>query len=105
MSLPLGYADLALGTTVTLDHLDGSPLEIRVPKGSTAGDTIDIPRRGFPRLRGGGRGDVVVLLKLHMPTKFSRKIRTALEELREDLAPSDLHERIRGEADARRRGG
>ena len=105
MSLPLGYADLALGTTITLDHLDGSPLEIRVPKGSTAGDTIDIPRRGFPRLRGGGRGDVVVLLKLHMPTKFSRKIRTALEELREDLAPSDLHERIREEADARRRGG
>lgn len=105
MSLPLGYADLALGTTITLDHLDGSPLEIRVPKGSTAGDTIDIARRGFPRLRGGGRGDVVVLLKLHMPKKFSRSARSSLEELREHMAPSDLEERIREEADVRRRGG
>ena len=105
MSLPLGYADLALGTTITLDHLDGKPLEIRVPKGSTSGDTIDIPRRGFPRLRGGGRGDVVVLLKLHMPKKFSRSVRSSLEDLREDMAPSDLEERIREEADVRRRGG
>ena len=105
MSLPLGYADLALGTTITLDHLDGKPLEIRVPKGSTAGDTIDIPRRGFPRLRGGGRGDVVVLLKLHMPSKFPRQVRAALEELREDMAPKDLEARIRDEAEARRRGG
>ncbi|MEC9162046.1 MAG: hypothetical protein VX919_04565, partial [Candidatus Thermoplasmatota archaeon] len=79
--------------------------EIRVPKGSTAGDTIDIPRRGFPRLRGGGRGDVVVLLKLHMPSKFPRQVRAALEELREDLAPKDLEARIRDEAEARRRGG
>ena len=29
MSLPLGYADLLLGTTVELDHLDGKPLVIK----------------------------------------------------------------------------
>jgi hypothetical protein len=47
----------------------------------------------------------VVLLKLHMPKKFSRSVRSSLEELREDMAPSDLEERIREEADVRRRGG
>ena len=31
MSLPLGYADLLLGTTVELEHLDGKPLVIKVP--------------------------------------------------------------------------
>ena len=105
MSLPLGYADLALGTTLTLDHVDGQPLEIRVPKGSTAGQTLEIPRRGLPRLRGGGRGDVVVLLKLHMPRKLSKEARKALETLREELGPEDVVRRVMDEADERRRNG
>lgn len=105
MSLPLGFSDLALGTTVSLDHVDGAPLDIKVPKGSSAGDTIEIQRRGLPRLRGGGRGDVVVLLKLHMPSSLSKSTKRALEELRADLAPADLEARVRAEADERRRNG
>lgn len=105
MSLPLGFADLALGTKVTLDHVDGSPLEIIVPRGSSSGETIEIPRRGLPRLRGGGRGDVIVLLKLHMPATLSKSTKRALEDLRKELAPQDLEERIRSEASERRRNG
>ena len=36
MSLPLGYADLLLGTTVELEHLDGKPLVIKVPAHSNS---------------------------------------------------------------------
>ena len=57
----------------------------------------------LPTLEGWRRGDVVVLLKLHMPSKFPRQVRAALEELREDMAPKDLEARIRDEAEARRR--
>ena len=56
MSLPLGYSDLALGTTIVLPHIDGKDLQIKVPAGTNSGDTITISSRGVPSSRGVGRG-------------------------------------------------
>ena len=102
MSLPLGYADLVLGTTVSLDHLDGKNLTIKVPAGTNSGDTLEIRKRGLPGRRSGGRGDVIVLVKLHMPKKVDKKSKKALQELRSSLAPTDLLDRIKKDASDRR---
>ena len=102
MSLPLGYADLVLGTTVSLDHLDGKNLTIKVPAGTNSGDTLEIRKRGLPGRRSGGRGDVIVLVKLHMPKKVDKKSKKALQELRSSLAPTDLIDRIKKDASDRR---
>ena len=102
MSLPLGYADLVLGTTVSLDHLDGKNLTIKVPAGTNSGDTLEIRKRGLPGRRSGGRGDVIVLVKLHMPKKVDKKSKKALQELRSSLAPADLIDRIKKDASDRR---
>ena len=90
MSLPLGYADLVLGTTVELEHLDGKPLIIKVPAHSNSGETIELRKRGLPRQRGGGRGDVVVLLKLHMPKKVPKATRKGLDAMRRICPPTML---------------
>ena len=103
MSLPLGYADLLLGTTVELEHLDGKPLVIKVPAHSNSGETVEIRKRGLPRQRGGGRGDVVVLLKLHMPKKVPKATKKSLEGLRADLAPKDTEQSILDDTNERRR--
>lgn len=103
MSLPVGYTDLLLGTTVTLDHLDGKPLNIKIPAHSNSGETLEIKKRGLPRQRGGGRGDVVVLLKLFMPKKVSKASKKAMESVREELAPKDITESILEDAAERRR--
>lgn len=103
MSLPIGFADLLLGTSIELKHLDGKPLVIKVPPHSNSGETIEIRKRGLPRQRGGGRGDVVVLLKLHMPKKVPKSVRKSLDSLRTDLAPDDTISSILDDADERRR--
>ena len=103
MSLPLGYADLLLGTNVEIEHLDGKPLNIKVPAYSNSGETVEIRKRGLPRQRGGGRGDVVVLLKLHMPKKVPKSIRKSLEQIRDDLSPADTETSIIDDANERRR--
>jgi len=103
MSLPLGYADLLLGTTVTLDHLDGKPLTIKIPAHSNSGETVELRKRGLPRQRGTGRGDVVVLLKLYMPKKVSKAARKTLESVRSDLSPDDITKSILDDASERRR--
>jgi len=102
MSLPLGYSDLVLGTTLNLEHIDGKPLTIKVPSYSNSGDTVEIKKRGLPRNRGSGRGDVIVLLKLHMPKKVDKKSKKALEELKSVLGPKDLVQRIKEDAKERR---
>ncbi len=104
MSLPLGYADLALGTTITLPHIDDSDLVIKVPAGTNSGDTITIRARGLPSNRGIGRGDVVILCKLHMPSKFDKGTKKSLDSLREKLAGSgDIVDKIIDDAKDRRR--
>ncbi len=104
MSLPLGYSDLALGNTVSLPHIDGKDLQIKIPVGTNSGDTITIPSRGVPSGRGVGRGDVVVLCKLHMPKKLDKATRKVLEGLRDSLnGKDDIVDKIIEDAQNRRR--
>ena len=104
MSLPLGFSDLALGTSLKIPHIDGSDLQIKVPSGTNSGDTITIGGRGLPSTRGAGRGDVVVLCKLHLPRKFDRGTKKALEELRDKLSGNkEVIDRIIDDANDRRR--
>ena len=102
MSLPLGYGQLLLGTSVELEHIDGKPLVIKIPAHSSSGETIEIKKRGLPRQRGSGRGDVVVLLKLHMPSKVSKATKKTLESIKDDLSPADLMDSILKDATVRR---
>mgnify|MGYP002633003657 FL=1 len=102
MSLPLGYSDLVLGTTLNLEHIDGKQLTIKVPPYSNSGDTVEIKKRGLPASRGSGRGDVIVLLKLHMPKKIDKKSKKTLEGLKSVLGPKDLVQRIKEDAKERR---
>nr|AIF21293.1 chaperone protein (dnaJ) [uncultured marine group II/III euryarchaeote KM3_99_A09] len=104
MALPLGYPELLLGTTVTLPHIDGDTLEIKVPAGSRPGETIMVRRRGFPRPRGRGRGDITVLLKLHVPKKVSKGLKKQIADLQEEISISDddYEEFVRAEAKDRR---
>ena len=107
MAVPLSYTDLVLGTTIEIPHLDGELLKIKVPSGSNPGQTISLKGRGFPSQRSrNGRGSVMVLLKLDIPTKISRELKKKLLNLKDDLSYSDdeLNNKIRDEAQSRRRG-
>ncbi len=102
MSLPLGYPDLVLGTTITLDHIDGKTMDIVIPAKSSAGHTLEIKKRGLPRLRRNGRGDVIVLLKLHMPKSISKAEKKQLKAMKEGLNPNDQLQTILDDAADRR---
>ena len=104
MALPVNYADLLLGTTVTIPHIDGKELQIKIPPNSKPGDTIALPRRGLPHMRSSrGRGSVTVLLKLDIPKKISRSLKNKLKELKSDISnPLSLEDSIIEEAKNRR---
>ena len=104
MALPIGFPEMMLGTRIELPHVDGEMLTIDVPKGSKPSETLLIRGRGMPYRRGRGRGDVTVLLKLHVPSKIDKKMRNTLESMTEKFGlPTDaIEESVRREADNRR---
>ena len=104
MALPLGYPEMMLGTQVELPHIDGKSLIIDIPAGSKPSETILVRGRGMPHRRGRGRGDVTILLKLHVPDKFNKTMRSTLEEMRPSfgLPLSDIEDAVRREAQDRR---
>ncbi len=108
MALPVSFADLSLGTTLEIPHIDSSPLRIKVPPGSSPGETISIRGRGLPSYRyPTRRGSVTAVLKLELPRKQSRSMKKKISEIRDEMEGElpPLEERIRSDAILRRRKG
>jgi molecular chaperone DnaJ len=81
-----------LGTTIDHPTLDGThPLTI--PAGTESGTTFRIRGQGVPRLRGRGRGDLVVTIVVEIPKRLSSEEEELVRrwaELRDDAV--DVHE-------------
>ena len=77
-TLMLTYPELVLGCQIEMEILDGSKETIKVPKGSPADHKLIIPGKGFSHIRGKGSGNLVVILKCHIPTKLSKEAKDTL---------------------------
>jgi molecular chaperone DnaJ len=91
LTLPMTAA--ALGTTVDLTTLDSTE-QVVVPAGTQHGERILLRARGVPRLRGSGRGDVVVYVEVRTPERLDAR----QEELLRELATLRGEERPHGPA-------
>ena len=68
--LPVSIAQASLGARFLLPTLDGDE-EMVVPPGTQPGREFVLRQRGVPRLKGRGRGDLRVRVKVTVPTKLS----------------------------------
>jgi molecular chaperone DnaJ len=87
--LSLSITQAALGAKVKVPTADGEE-EVEVKPGTQAGSEIRLRGRGVPHLRrAGSRGDVHVLVDVHVPTKLTSKQRELLEQLSVELGEVD----------------
>lgn len=68
--VPVSIAQAALGTVVDVETLDG-PETLVVPPGTQPGREFVLRQRGVPHLRGRGRGDLRVIVRVDVPTKLT----------------------------------
>lgn len=87
-TLEVSMPDAILGTTTTIESLDG-PVELEVRPGVQAGDVLTIKGRGITPLRGTQRGDLRVGVHVVTPTRLDHKERQLIEEFaRKTKAPA-----------------
>src|SRR6201987_3221269 len=65
VTVPVSFAELALGTTLSVPTLDGK-VGVRVPKGTADGRILRVRGRGVPK-RDGGNGYLLVTVKVAVP--------------------------------------
>jgi molecular chaperone DnaJ len=82
--LPLNLTDAVLGTQLNIEGIR-DPLSLKVPAGTSEGDTLPIANQGLEDINGGRRGQLVFHVSLQVPKSLNRKQRKAWEALRSSI--------------------
>jgi molecular chaperone DnaJ len=69
--IPVTFPQAALGDTIPVKLLDGSDTEVAISSGAQPGDTVVLRGKGLPHLQERGTGDLIVHLKLMVPTALT----------------------------------
>lgn len=91
----LSFPDVALGKELSVETIDGS-VKIRVPAGTQPNTLIRLSGRGVKHLRGGGRGDHYVKIKVTVPKNLSHKQKELLEALQQEDSGASSEKKSKG---------
>jgi molecular chaperone DnaJ len=86
-TLEVQMSDAILGTTTTVDALDG-PVQLEIRPGVQSADVLTIKDRGISKLRGNGRGDLRIGVQIVTPSKLSHKERELIEAFAKARKPA-----------------
>ncbi|APT93345.1 molecular chaperone DnaJ [Corynebacterium phocae] len=76
VSVPVSFAELALGDTITVPTLD-KPVRLKIAAGTPDGRTLRVRGRGIER-RGGKAGDLLVTVEVQVPSTLDASATSAL---------------------------
>jgi molecular chaperone DnaJ len=99
-SVPISFSQAALGTEISIPTLDGE-YKLKIPEGTQSGTILRVRGKGLPSIRGGGKGDLHVQVRLQTPTKLTKRQRELLTELAGTAAientpePRSLFEKVK----------
>ncbi len=99
-TMPISFAQAALGAEVEVPTLDGK-VKYSIPEGTQTDTVFRLRGKGIPYLRGGGRGDQYVTVRISTPKNLSREQKELLRKFDESVGGGA--EEHRGFFDKKRR--
>jgi molecular chaperone DnaJ len=90
--LTVNIAQAALGDEVEVPTVDGDRVKVRIPPGTQNGKVIRLKDRGVPHLRGSGRGDMLIRVRVAIPTHLNDEQRHLLLELAKSFGTPISHD-------------
>ncbi len=82
--LPVNFTQAALGAELDVPTLHGET-RMKIPAGSQTGRVFKLKDKGIPHLRGMGRGDQLVVLRVVTPESLTKEQRKLFEDLAKSL--------------------
>lgn len=89
--VPITFAQAALGAELTVPTLDGK-VKYEIPEGTQTGTTFRLKNKGVPKIRGNGRGDQYVNVKVEVPKKLSKEQKELLTRFAEISGDDDFEQ-------------
>ena len=78
------FPQAALGAEISVPTLDG-PTTVKIRSGTQPGEVVRIKGQGMPRMRGYGKGDLIVRLGVVIPEKLTSQQRALVEQLAKEF--------------------
>jgi molecular chaperone DnaJ len=91
VTVPVTFAELALGAEVKVPSHRGAPVTVRIPPGTANGSKFRVSGKGVRR-KDGTTGSLIVTVEVMVPQNLNGKARSAIEDLREATAGTDPRE-------------
>ncbi|MEZ5338513.1 MAG: DnaJ C-terminal domain-containing protein [bacterium] len=79
LDVPITFEEAALGGRIEVPTMTGK-VQMTIPAGSQGGSEMRLRGKGFPHLRGTGRGDQIVRLEIVVPKEIGMRGRELLRE-------------------------
>jgi molecular chaperone DnaJ len=80
--IPISFSQAALGAEIEVPSLNGNK-KLSIPKGTESGDIFRIKGEGFPKLRGHGKGGMVIQAIVKTPKNLTKRQEEILREFEE----------------------
>ncbi|HET7821804.1 MAG TPA: DnaJ C-terminal domain-containing protein [Ornithinibacter sp.] len=87
VDLPVTFAEAALGATVSVPTLDGTPVRVKVAPGTPSGRVLRVKGHGVKGRH--GTGDLLAKVSVLVPQRLTDTARTAVEALRAEESEVD----------------
>lgn len=81
----LTYPQLVFGSQIEIENIDKSKESVKIPKGCPVGERIIIPNKGFARIKGKGKGNLILITKCDIPKKLSKDAEETLRLYSEQI--------------------
>jgi len=91
VSVPVTFAEAALGAEIKVPSLRGVPVSVRIPAGTPSGRTFRARGKGARR-KDGTNGDLLVTVNVQVPQNLKGAAKQALESFRDATAGEDPRE-------------
>ncbi|MCI5052850.1 MAG: molecular chaperone DnaJ [Simkaniaceae bacterium] len=89
ITLPLSFADAALGVKKEIPTPLSGTYRITIPEGTQSGKILRVKGQGMPNVHGHGKGDLLVQVKVETPVNLNAKQKQILTDFAETEEPKN----------------
>ena len=87
MTLPVSFAEAALGADIAVPTLNGEEVKVRLAPGTPNGKVLRLKGRGITRNH--HTGDLLITIEVVVPQRVDGKAKKALEEFADVMKDDD----------------